>query len=76
MGYYPAIKLIEEIIKAVTHLPNYLLNLFHKDFKDIQIDDLLVSLNWLDGKHREMYSSIASIIYFNKKTKQNYAKHS
>lgn len=60
MGYYPAIKLIE----AVTHLPNYLLNLFHKDFKDIQIDDLLVSLNWLDGKHKEMYNSIASIICF------------
>lgn len=60
MGYYPAIKLIE----AVTHLPNYLLNLFHKDFKDIQIDDLLVSLNWLDGKHKEMYSSIASVICF------------
>ena len=60
MVYYPAIKLIE----AVTHLPNYLLNLFHKDFKDIQIDDLLVSLNWLDGKHKEMYNSIASIICF------------
>lgn len=64
MGYYPAIKLIEEIIKAVTHLPNYLLNLFHKDFKDIQIDDLLVSLNWLDGKQKEMYNSITCIICF------------
>ena len=68
MSYYSAIQLVEEITKAVTHSPNYLLNQFHKDSKDIQIDDtkvdLLVSFNWLDEKLKEMYNSIASIINF------------
>lgn len=44
MGSQSAIGLVENIIRAVTGLPNYFRNVFYRDFKDIHIDDHKIDL--------------------------------
>ena len=67
MGYHSAIRSTDNITKAVTRLPNYLCNMFYKEFKSNDIDenkvDLLEFCHWLDERLSEAHNPIALIIH-------------
>ena len=66
MGYHSAIRSIDNITKAVTHLPNHSQNKFCKEFKGNDIDeskvDLFTFFHWLDKRLSEGHNLIALII--------------
>ena len=66
MGYITALKSIDNVIKAVKHLPNHLRNSFYKDFRTLSSGPTKINLEtfmqWLDEKPTEYFNPIATII--------------
>ena len=79
MGCHSAIQSADNITKTVAHLPNYLCNMFYKEFKRSDIDeykvDLLKFSHWLDERLSEAHNAIALIIKLKKNRKKNLKNH-